>query len=335
MKLLAPDTGWSQQQDGRLYWTSDDGQHWEDITPRVSGEAPSTASISLVFFRDSLEGWALLAGETDDDEPTYWMAHTSDRGEHWSLSRFTYPKLPEWLSSALAGPSDMFFVDRLHGWINMAFAGNSKPGRLLATEDGGATWRWVHSPGSAGPIYFLSNQDGWLLATGFKDALFVTHDGCNTWQEVHLPQPPGATTPGRRMGYLPVFRDRQHGVFAAYDVFGPEAPSNMVLYSTDDGGHAWQLARVLAEARDTDEVPFGVAGSNVVVSTTERGAMFTMASVPLAATTNVDVHPAGANAFSFVDAQRGWARVSGGLMSTKDGGATWTRISPEVKQSAP
>ncbi len=39
----------------------------------------------------------------------------------------------------------------------------------------------------------------------------------------------------------------------------------------------------------------------------------------------------GARRFSFVDADQGWAVAqSGGLMTTTDGGKTWTALAPTI-----
>ena len=58
MQLLAPNVGWVLG-GGKLYWTTDNGGHWTDITPPVPERS---VKLTDVFFRDAAEGWALLSG---------------------------------------------------------------------------------------------------------------------------------------------------------------------------------------------------------------------------------------------------------------------------------
>jgi len=166
MQLLARGVGWALNAD-RLYWTTDSGAHWAEITPTRSSaptEVPGFGvKIVNVFFLDESNGWAVLSKW---DQPTrnwqFEIAATADSGLNWSRMPLAYPELPPYLADALAGPGGMCFVDSQHGWIDMAFAGNSMSGKLLSTEDGGRTWSWIDFPVVAGAVRFVTTQDGWL-----------------------------------------------------------------------------------------------------------------------------------------------------------------------------
>lgn len=75
MQLLAPSTGWALG-NGRLFWTTDNGEHWTDITP----ERPTGATIGDVFFRDQINGWVLLESHVGEDMIRLELATTSDGG---------------------------------------------------------------------------------------------------------------------------------------------------------------------------------------------------------------------------------------------------------------
>ena len=78
MKLLAPGTGWAKRA-GRLYWTTDNGANWRDITP------PRTGAADSIFFLDSSAGWA-ANGNCDpcSTELQINLNSTTDGGATWS-----------------------------------------------------------------------------------------------------------------------------------------------------------------------------------------------------------------------------------------------------------
>jgi hypothetical protein len=117
MKLLSPDTGWLTSV-GHLYWTTDGGDHWTDITP-IPPEIPQP-NLGGVLFRDVSEGWAVvsyteqlalptphtahqLIAAQRDAKTLYSIAHTIDSGASWSFTPVTYPPLPQWIQIPLLG----------------------------------------------------------------------------------------------------------------------------------------------------------------------------------------------------------------------------------------
>jgi len=337
MQLLAPDVGWALGGD-RLYWTMDNGVHWADITPTAAPLAGSRtvsgARISDVYFLNTSEAWVLLS--TWDSPTQNWrldIARTSDSGASWSVTPLTYPDLIPTLQDALAGPAGMCFVDSSHGWIDIGFSGNSRPGKLLVTEDGGETWSWRGGPVVAGAIRFVSAKDGWL-AGGPDSNLYVTRNGGQTWQQVTLtpPQEVGAATDATY--FLPVFESVLRG-FLAVNYSGSEGtPPRLGLYATEDGGRTWFLHELLVEAGKATVgtmIPFDIADSMAFVPMRRNSQGIGLGKVPLGGrhSSKVTVSSAGVLQLSFADAVHGWLlRRDGRLLSTTDGGVTWTDSAP-------
>lgn len=350
MKLLSPSTGWLISM-GHLYWTTDGGDHWNDITPVLPDVRREAVAMGNPVFHDVSEGWVLMSypeGATlsmpyaerqllaaqSTRKTLYSIAHTVNSGASWSFTPLSYPELPQWVQDTFAGPGNFYFLDALHGWIVMTFAGNSRPGKLLATEDGGRTWQWVNSPGSSGSIVFLSLQDGWLRSYGWDDKLYVTHDACKTWHEVSLSPPPqlgAATLP--TFG-LPIFQDERRGFLLVDYSWTFDTPSKLVIYSTRDSGQTWQPIEVLPEARDAwgrRGIPYAIADSSIIVLTGSSAGNPTIASVSLLDSEPSDVRPSylGVDELTFADKRNGWVpNFQRGLLATHDGGSTWKHIGP-------
>lgn len=186
MQLLTPDVGWALT-GGQLFWTTDGGDAWRDITPApasrshlLPGQLPARA-ISSVFFLDTSTGWLLLAGgDEKTDELWLDLAATADAGATWSTTRVT---LPHTEPGTLNGYGRIDFVDGLHGWMDLDMVSSSafRPALFLETKDGGKTWdRPPASPQVGGDIRFVTLQDGWLAGGPANGDLYVTHDGSKT-----------------------------------------------------------------------------------------------------------------------------------------------------------
>ena len=94
-RLLAPNVGWATT-GWNLFWTTDGGDNWQDITP------PATLTdcdicdkgIVSVFFLDTHRGWALInyySGDRSGDLYSIILAHTADAGKTWSGRPLAYP----------------------------------------------------------------------------------------------------------------------------------------------------------------------------------------------------------------------------------------------------
>jgi hypothetical protein len=112
MKLLTAQAGWAATGQ-RLFWTTNGGGHWRDITPHTV----RSEEIASVFFLDKSRGWVLLSSYDEiKDAPQFDFAATTDAGDTWSVTHFAPPiNLKQYI---LAGDGRIDFVDSLHGWMN-------------------------------------------------------------------------------------------------------------------------------------------------------------------------------------------------------------------------
>ena len=236
------------------------------------------------------------------------------------------------------------FVDARRGW---AVGGK---GALLATSDGGATWRQVRpapTEDTLRDLFFVDGLTGWVVCERdiFKlktkeeqrSYLMKTEDGGRSWRRVAVA---GADVDARLVGVR--FAGREHGW--AFGEMG-------ALYATSDGGRSWArqvvpTRRLLLGASFLDARQGWLVGAGATaLYTTDGGATWrdgAVAGRPAppapaadgqggAPTRTAATRPAprGApgprvNAVSFVDARRGWAVGAGGLvLATLDGGRTW------------
>jgi photosystem II stability/assembly factor-like uncharacterized protein len=224
--------GWVST-DTALLATEDGGQTWQEraAVPQTQQWEPDQA-FDRIDFISTQEGFAAIHYTT--------LVHTLDGGRTWQA-------LP-----ALVPPGGVFrldFVDRQHGW-----ATTNQPA-LLRSRDGGLTWQPLTGPCLSLNQYeqinvtFLDANSGWAtchLDASFGlmvNALYSTQDGGDHWEK--LAEAPGDfpvnSTPTAALGWLPEldydsapsFSDLSHGWLTA---------GSGQLYTTEDGGHAWQLA---------------------------------------------------------------------------------------------
>lgn len=333
MKLLTPTTGWVSN-DGHLYWTTDSGSHWRDIAPVPPGFIRAGVTLQGVFFLNTHEGWAAvylpgkpvtLVPRPGHQNTLYDVAHTVDAGKTWSFSSFTYPKLSYQAEEALSGLRGLFFLDSLHGWLISALTGNSQPGDLVATQDGGKTWTRANGVGMSGFVHFTSFQNGWFFG-GPVDQLFSTHDGCKTWQEVDLKTELHGKTVGCGPLGLPHFTDENHGYVAA-SCMGQA----VVAFATEDAGRTWKAIKKLPESKRGGEFPVAIADSTLIVPTGIGSKGFKAAAVPLHGEIEspVVVSRSSALGLSFADGTHGLAyAINSRLLYTSDAGATWKDVTP-------
>lgn len=241
----------------------------------------------------------------------------------------------------------VFFVDGRRGWA----AGGK--GALLATEDGGASWR-ARRPAitedTLRDIFFVDEQTGWVVCERDlfrlktkeeqRSYLMKTGDGGRTWARVEVA---GADVDARLVGVR--FAGREHGW--AFGELG-------ALYATSDGGQTWARQRVptnrlLLGAAFLDESRGWLVGAGATaLYTADGGATWREGTVsglparfarreaaagppragqsatPALVRAVSALSPVRVNAVFFVDARRGWAVGAGGLvLVTANGGRTW------------
>jgi photosystem II stability/assembly factor-like uncharacterized protein len=330
MKMLAPGVGWALANQ-RLFWTKDNGANWKDITP--TGRVGSDEHIAYVFALDVHDIWLLYAQHGD---PTWKfdLAHSGDTGATWS---WIPVRLPPELQHGLAGAGTLAFVDKQHGWmiLNSAKVG---AGALLVTSDGGRDWRDTHDddPGGQGPIALLSPEEGWMVGGEHDEDLHVTRDGAKSWQTISLPAPKEPSPAKFSTADAPVFEDSKHGFVAVTYTGGRQ--SYAVLFATDDGGRTWKQDRVLSNLEETSEghrVQSAIVGDIWLIAkvSDHRPIITTLrAGARMRATLDPASHSSGyfgIDQISFVTPSHGWVLVDAELLSTTDGGTTWTDVTPK------
>jgi photosystem II stability/assembly factor-like uncharacterized protein len=160
IQFVSAAAGWAVSQDTILA-TTDGGRNW---TVQYHGRF----SLTSVDFISSRVGWAVGTGA---------LLATSDGGVHWAalpepcpLIRSVHFLSPEAGFAVAGGTSDA-----------SADSGPATPevgGRVLATSDGGRSWRVVPAPPDAQTVCFSDPRAGWLGADG---RLYRSTDGGMSW----------------------------------------------------------------------------------------------------------------------------------------------------------
>lgn len=363
--LVGPGIGWALLSQGTVYgpndrlsWTNDDGGNWKEVTP----QDPSSRQIAGVFFLDASRGWVLLAlkreppknnQEPDDfitDIRGFDLASTTDGGATWTIKHLD--ALAEgvgWLAA-----SEIFFLDAAHGWMSIEspvphWGGE---GVLLATADGGNTWKGieeVNGGGGYGPISFTDPLNGWIAGGPGGYYLYATNDGGRHWKEVPVPAPSAISGLFENVAAQyaqPRFMDSKNG-FLPVKYLGEgksgEDVSIQSLFSTNDGGSTWHLESwsnldqaagfpIVAVVDSTAIAPKRVDRELLTLLKLGPGGKVTETR----AIESPDLpNGAAVSKINFSDARHGWASSSNGhLLSTADGGNTWKDITPSQKKTS-
>ena len=120
--------GWLCGGQGFIARTNDGGLTWSTVSK------PTTNDLTSIFFIGKEKGWVVGSGST--------ILYTTDGGTSWKKSA---------VSGVLGAPplASVSFVDELHGWAvggngeGMPFSALSPSNVIVATDDGGHTWRRV------------------------------------------------------------------------------------------------------------------------------------------------------------------------------------------------
>jgi photosystem II stability/assembly factor-like uncharacterized protein len=151
--------------------TTDGGRTWQ---PHLN----TPVSIYDISFVDKTHGWA--SGTRGA------IYHTDDEGRTWNSQRseLEMGDGPVNLSSEGAkqfGLVGIQFIDAEHGFA-AASAEEEDTGRLLATSNGGTTWRrqWIVADSGVRDVCFINQNEGWAV-TDRGQYVYHTIDGGSTW----------------------------------------------------------------------------------------------------------------------------------------------------------
>jgi photosystem II stability/assembly factor-like uncharacterized protein len=159
--------GWAVGDFGTILHTADGGATWQK---QGSGE---DKIYNDVYFIDALHGW--VVGEYGT------MYATSDGGANWQKQEckeiIPVATAEEWESF----PPSLYGVHFSDAARGLACG---MDGTIIATADGGATWRKVNNPAGASKItlYKIKCSGTTCLVAGQKGTALVSADGGATWQ---------------------------------------------------------------------------------------------------------------------------------------------------------
>lgn len=332
MKLLTPNLGWAAT-DENIFWTSDGGQHWTDITPKTN----RPEEIRAVFFLNQSSGWLLMVRPDDSSEVNFDLASTVDAGVTWSIAPVKIPNLDN-RRTTLGGGGQITFVDSLHGWMDLAVASsaNFRLGTLLTTSDGGMTWKYtIDSPGVFGSVRFVDINDGWIAGGPGNQDLYVTHDGSKSWRKILLTAPTGLTANAYPIyEQPPIFTDSKHGYLPVTFAGVGGDGTILALFASNDGGYTWRHERSTVDSTETTEaLPSAVANTIFITASISKRGRLKLANIgPEGKTKQYEAtiaqHDSAVLRLSFLDDTQGWVLTSTGLLSTTNGGASWIDITP-------
>lgn len=253
----------------------------------------------------------------------------------------TWTKQDPSSAASSAGFFGVSFVDAAHGWA-VGFTANDYESTavILATSDGGATWK-AQQPSGGGKgvgltsISFVDAEHGWAVGVQMRNGgdmtpvILATSNGGATWTAQDADAVDGEVEL-RSVSFV----DAAHGWAVGYIFTGP-AP---VILATSDGGANWkaQDASGAGTHAELNSVAFTDATHGWAVGYNDEGRTpLILATSDGGATWKAqDASSAGPGAqlrsVAFVDASNGWAvgTTQGDapapvILATRDGGATW------------
>lgn len=184
--LINSQTGWMWIND-RLFWTSNNGASWQDITPSDINDLQLIA----VHFPNPTLGFVLLGKSDRVDRQVLWLAKSDEPRLGWTYQEIRLPDDPS--VKPPVAKIQITFLDSNHGWLMVKYASspNFNLAALYLTHDGGMTW--IKSGlDLAGEIYFADPKTGLISLDEPAEGLLQTRDGGFSWQTIQdlpaLPQ---------------------------------------------------------------------------------------------------------------------------------------------------
>jgi hypothetical protein len=301
--LLLNLDGWVLM-DNHLYWTSDEGASWSDITPPV----PSNSRIYDVNFIDSESGWVLWNESNGDGSQTLSISHTSDQGRNWidtSVRTFTVYDPDANLETA-----SIFWLDANTGWISIKreSSSNVSIGSLFRSDDGGNTWMQLSLP-VGDPVYFATREIGWVAGGAGGDEFYSSRDGGNTWKPQILTAPSGMIVQNP-FYFLPTFENSNTGTLPVLVNGGNE--SQLEFYASGDGGQSWELALSVPLGNEFDPgnyIPLDVIDQNhTIIILRGSNLILQVSGQQITTLENTNNLSADIEKIDMVTPEKGWAQ---------------------------
>jgi len=341
--MLTAMSGWILL-DQHLFWTSDAGQTWNEISPSI----PSGAAVQDVSFLDANTGWLLWTLVTSDNSVVFQLAQTIDHGATWTIR--SLPLFDSGEIASYAEKAEMSWSDAQTGWISVkqSSGSNFSIGTLFRTSDAGGSWERFPLP-VADKISFSDPQVGWAIGGPAGDQVFKTKDAGVTWQDFRPDDLP-ANTPSTV--YMPFYSGKE----SLLVLTNPGLENTLRVYSLDDPANQWLL--VDQETLDVQPSIIGLSildSRNFVATIPGTTSIVQMTDGELNLIDNQDGLAASIVELDMVSPDAGWAKsvesscvrasrpddetasVSCSshtrLLQTTDGGRTWQSTDLPLVQS--
>jgi photosystem II stability/assembly factor-like uncharacterized protein len=287
----------------------DGGATWQVRSRRVDGDI-MTGDLWAIAFGDVDHGWAVRRGVVS---PKATLLATADAGATWVWQR-AQTKGGRLLAVAATDSTHVWAVGYQHPQGN----GGQNRGLVLASADGGATWKRQQLPVGLSPhrVVFADVRRGWLLAgevDGSRHHILVTSDGGAHWRVSYSTE--------SSLSGLDVLGDEACCVVGS----GTQLESGVVIRTTDGGRH-WQTQThvsaygLLGVSFPDARHGWAVGPGGTVIATSDGGASWAVQD------------PGGEfdlKQVSFSDPQHGWALIGHeALLATVDGGRSWSVVKP-------
>ena len=328
IEMLNETDGWGVTEE-EIVRTNDGGVTWFNVTPANLADAGY-----LVFtdFFDATHAWVQFP-DMNKYPNGGKLYRTTDGGITWEA--FTTP----FSSGAL------HFIDPSNGWMmaDLGVGAGSMAVSVFQTSDGGKTWQRVYTndPNLAGAgdtlplggiknlILPLNGDTAWVGGVVYAPGetyLFRTDDAGKTWFNIKLALPEDIAQSELSIQEL-IFLSPTEGLLA---LRVSSETSQVVVYSTSDGGNTWTQLPVEFEGYGILETP---SASEMIFYTADQFYVTKDAGATVQQITPDIKFGDSVIDMSFANSQTGWVITADEsnemtLYKTTDGGATWTPLIP-------
>ena len=278
--------GFVSTYNGGLYKTTDSAKNWTALN------STTTLPIRDIYFTDSQVGFAVgglnSCGGTGCIPPGGFILKTIDGGQSWT-NVFTPTDKIEITSICFVNSSLGFCVgddivfkttDGGQTWsehkinniggkmMQIKFTSSSKGyivclfGKILVTEDGGATWQIENPNGNIG-YYAISEKDGSIFVSG-QGKIIKSTNGGGSWSEL-------SSSPSDI--YAIHFISNQTGfAFGSGNYSGGDSgfPFGSIYY-TNDGGVSWdgtgdikEVGLIQDVSFPTNKLAYAISGNKII-----------------------------------------------------------------------
>jgi photosystem II stability/assembly factor-like uncharacterized protein len=323
--------------------SSDGGRSWRTLWRERRRQ------IIRLDFVDARHGWLVENEPHAGGYAVYTRLHTStDGGRTWSRRSLPYALSPFASGSFNGAVAAAAFFGTRRAW-----AGDSAAGIVWRTVDGGSTWRASAEPGSLGAPESPASVKPTLSSPGQTVTLLTaagpvaTRDGGRTWALARRPSRRAIALGTRRGGYVArgriqtaeghrvpspralrrggagdvAFTSARDGLVAAGDPYDAHRP----VFATHDAGGTWHKVPMPWAGSPPIVLGPGIivvdSGSRARISTDEGRSWHSFALPANSLDCGVQ-RPSDADIWVTCD--------TGVLLTSHDGGNTWTRRTAET-----